>query len=455
MTSHRSKVGLKIFLIAVIVLAILFSGFVVAAGPQPKIAIPAERLWEIGPFPITSTLMASWLAIVLLVVGTFLMTRGMKLIPDRAQNFVESIIAFLYDQIEQVAGEKNARRFFPVVATFFLFILVANWIQLLPAFKSVGITHDYGHEIFHSIEEKAAADKPFDRAKSVVAWQMSDADGVGLAEVGAGTFRFRIFEGEQPGVAVDRYIVTLAMFYTGFQPQVDPADVDGPPLPGDVTAALAELNADPNAPKFITQEQAHQQPGAGERHGVTSDALGMTFVALDFPGDKVAVVYPFFRAAFSDLNNTLALAIFAFLVIEFWGFQSLGFGYLGKFFVNPFRNPIMTFVGLLELLSEFIRILSFSFRLFGNIFAGGVLLLIITFLAPFLVPLGIYGLELFIGFIQAVVFSLLVLVFAIGAVEHHGADEHHDDHHGHGPDAHGGGHDVVPGHHQPGAVQAH
>src|SRR5690606_11430440 len=136
----------------------------------------------------------------------------------------------------------------------------------------------------------------------------------------------------------------------------------------------------------------------------------------EFPGTKVAMIYPFFRAAFSDLNNTLGLAIVAFFIIEFWGFKYLGFGYLGKFFVNPLKNPVMSFVGILELVSEFIRILSFSFRLFGNIFAGGILLLILTFLVPFVAPIGIYGLELFVGLIPAIVFALLVLVFGVGAV---------------------------------------
>ena len=85
-------------------------------------------------------------------------------------------------------------------------------------------------------------------------------------------------------------------------------------------------------------------------------------------------------------------------------------------------------MGILELLSEFIRIISFAFRLFGNIFAGAVLILMLTFLLPFLIVDIIYGLELFVGFIQAAVFALLTLVFAVMAVEHH--DEDHDDHEG-------------------------
>ena len=83
-------------------------------------------------------------------------------------------------------------------------------------------------------------------------------------------------------------------------------------------------------------------------------------------------------------------------------------------------------MGLLELLSEFIRVISFAFRLFGNIFAGEVLILMLTFLIPFIIVDLIYGLELFVGFIQAVVFSLLTLVFAMMAVEHHDEEKHDD-----------------------------
>jgi F-type H+-transporting ATPase subunit a len=107
----------------------------------------------------------------------------------------------------------------------------------------------------------------------------------------------------------------------------------------------------------------------------------------------------------------------------------------------------MSFVGILELLSEFIRIISFCFRLFGNIFAGEVLILMLTFLMPFLFVDVIYGLELFVGFIQASVFALLTLVFATMAVEHHGEEEHHEAHH----DEDG----TADAHHHPETAQAH
>ena len=137
------------------------------------------------------------------------------------------------------------------------------------------------------------------------------------------------------------------------------------------------------------------------------------------------------------------MGIVAFIFIEFWGLQALGWGYLSKFFN---LKGIMSFVGILELLSEFIRVISFTFRLFGNIFAGEVLILMLTFLMPFLLVDVIYGLELFVGFIQAAVFALLTLVFAAMAVESHDED-HHEGHEG--EDA------TADAHHPAGAAQAH
>jgi hypothetical protein len=300
------------------------------------------------------------------------------------------------------------------------------------------MTKDYGHDIFHYIQEaEEDHDGVVHEDHHFFAWEMEKTGGIGLVNSGARTFKFDLHEGDEASHALDHYIVSLAEFYTDFE-RAEGATEETPPTHDEVEAAFAALEADPDAPKFI----------AGDEHAVTSDALGESFAAVDFPGTKIAMIYPFFRAAFSDLSNTLAMAIVAFFAIEFWGFSVLGFGYLGKFFVAPWKSPIMTFVGFLELLSEFIRVISFAFRLFGNIFAGSVLLLILTFLVPFIAPIGIYGLEVFVGLIQAIVFSLLLLVFAVGAVEHHGEDDHHDGHEGGDADAHSHGHPE-------GAVQAH
>lgn len=136
-------------------------------------------------------------------------------------------------------------------------------------------------------------------------------------------------------------------------------------------------------------------------------------------GEKVFV--PLFRSANSDLNTTLMLGLIAVAATQFYGIKKLGvLKHLSKFFVFT-KGPIYFFVGILELISEFAKVISFSFRLFGNIFAGEVLLIIIMALVPILVPSPFLFLELFVGFIQALVFAVLTLIFlkmAVETVEH-------------------------------------
>lgn len=126
---------------------------------------------------------------------------------------------------------------------------------------------------------------------------------------------------------------------------------------------------------------------------------------------------PLLRAPAADLNFTLALAIMAVFATNFFGIISLGiFKHLKKFF--NFSNPINFYVGILELLSEISRIVSFSFRLFGNIFAGEVLLIIMFFLFSYLLPIPFLMMELFFGMIQAFIFAMLTLVFLASHTAH-------------------------------------
>jgi F-type H+-transporting ATPase subunit a len=128
---------------------------------------------------------------------------------------------------------------------------------------------------------------------------------------------------------------------------------------------------------------------------------------------------PVFRAGTADLNTTLALAIVAMIAVQYYAVKYIGFkGHLGKF-IN-FSNPINFFVGILELISEFAKVISFAFRLFGNIFAGEVLLAVMAFLIPVLIPVPFLGLEIFVGLIQAFVFAMLTLVFLTLATEKQG-----------------------------------
>lgn len=131
------------------------------------------------------------------------------------------------------------------------------------------------------------------------------------------------------------------------------------------------------------------------------------------------ILAPFIRSASADLNVTLAIALISVFTIQFMGITAIGAAkYGGKFFISPLHRPyfIGTFVGALELVSEIAKIISFSFRLFGNIFAGEVLLIVMLNLMPYFVPLPFLFLEIFVGFVQALVFSMLTLVFLKMAV---------------------------------------
>jgi F-type H+-transporting ATPase subunit a len=133
---------------------------------------------------------------------------------------------------------------------------------------------------------------------------------------------------------------------------------------------------------------------------------GVTAIGLNHDGGFTPLLYP----AATDLNITIAFAIVAFLTIEIAGVVALGlFKYAGKFF--NFSSPLAFIIGIIELISELARLISFSFRLFGNIFAGKTLLVVIIFFVPYIMPVPLYAFELFVGFIQAFVFAILTLFF--------------------------------------------
>lgn len=144
---------------------------------------------------------------------------------------------------------------------------------------------------------------------------------------------------------------------------------------------------------------------------------------------------PLFRGGVADLNMTFGLAIVTIVAAQLYAFKYLGFkGNMGRYFVNPLKNPIMTFIGLLELIAEFSRLLGLSFRLFGNVLAGEVLLIMIAYLTQYISPVALqpfYIFELFIGGIQAYIFFMLATVFISLGLAHH--DEPTDDVHSPSP----------------------
>ena len=269
--------------------------------PKPHIGefFKGEEVFQVFGFPITNSLLASWVTIIVLVGICYAATRRMKVIPDRWQGLVEAGMEMLMGFVEGIAGKKHGRRFLPAISTIFLLVIFNAYLALLPFF---------GPSIY-------------------------------VVETGA----------------------------------------------------------------------------------------------------------PLFRGANTDINMTLAIAVMSFIFVEYWGMRSLGvIHYLGEFInVKPlfgglkqlFKGnvrlalseimigAINLFMGILEAMSELIRIVSFTFRLFGNMTAGEILLLVACFLIPWIMAIPFYGLELLIGFIQALIFAGLTLVFAVIAIAPHGEEE--------------------------------
>ena len=128
-------------------------------------------------------------------------------------------------------------------------------------------------------------------------------------------------------------------------------------------------------------------------------------------------VFPILRSPSSDLNFTLALAIFSIVFINLAALKKLGFFSYLKKFIN-LKNPILFFVGVLESIGELVRVCSLAIRLFGNLLAGEILLMVVSFLFAYILPLPFLGLEILVAFIQALIFSSLIVIFYSTAVEH-------------------------------------
>jgi F-type H+-transporting ATPase subunit a len=342
-------IGALLYVVASIGVSIL-----IIKPPKPIIEIHGEPLIDIAGSPgsimyfsITNTLLTAWILAGLLIVLTLLITRGRALMPSGWYNAFEALIEVIDNFVTGIAGEKHGRRFFPLVATLFIYIGFANWMSLVPVFNTIG-----GYVPLHAEENQFHED-------AVV----FNGGGLKLVNLGA----------------------------------------DFVELDAEDCAAGEEGDA--------CREQAIDT--ASEEHASGSN-------------EHLGVLFPFLRGINTDLMTPLAFAIVSMLMIQYWGLTTLGpFHYIGKF-IN-FSSPINFFVGLLESIAEFAKVISFSFRLFGNMLAGEILLLVMTFMisvaSPFLVIF--YGLEVFVGAIQAFVFGALTLVFAMGAITSHESGNEH------------------------------
>lgn len=212
------------------------------------------------------------------------------------------------------------------------------------------------------------------------------------------------------------------------------AEGEAAPLPQAPAVTLAELEAqlaELEAERNLALSQL-QYPGA--TLALTPEQLERGAIPFVFH------VTPFVRGPATDLSLTIALAVLAVVLVQVYGVISQGPAYFEKFInVSALGNlnkkpmgAIDFLVGLIEIISEIGKIVSLAFRLFGNLFAGGVALMAISFLVALLVPGVIYGLEIIIGAVQALVFSVLTLVFSVQAMEGH----HGNEHDGHAAEAH-------------------
>lgn len=346
---------MRIWLIVGGVVLLMIVGFVFFQGPSPPIIVAPEVVFHWGGLNVTNTMFTSWIVVGLLVLIAVIAGPRMSVVPSGFSGAVEAALSAFFDMAENVVGERNARKFFPLVATIFFFILLSNYIGLLPMNNIVG--------------------RP------------------------------------EPGVGDKQAVLQQASF----------AGIDFAYIP------LNPAEVDTGAGDHVLLPEGVEAHGAEGGHGEDAEAIERTT-----DGTFSGIIAPFFRSVMTDVNAPLAIAIFSFVFVEFWGFQALGFGYLKKFFnfgailrLRP-SGLIDVFVGILELMSEFIRMVSFTFRLFGNVFAGEVLLLMMSFLVPFVLVVVFYGLELFVGLIQAFVFAMLTLVFAQMAVTSHD-DGHHEE----------------------------
>ena len=379
----------RYILLLLVVLMIVFGSVIAYTKPVlPFIQLPGEPYpGTEGTLPeflfnkagIINTFVATlvaWAVVLLLVFVLRARSRTADEVPTGFYNVFEMILEGAYNFAQNIAGPK-VKEFFPYFMSFILIILVSNWMGLIPGYDSIGIWEHKPHFVGLKLEKELLT--------------AAEAAGVDIS----GTE----FQQELEEAIHERELAE------------DEANAWG------LRDGLFLIRAD-NAIEGAPIER--------DSHGY---AVGRNPEAADW------TIVPFLRPASTDLNFTLAFALIAMVMVQYYGFKHLGFSYLNKFFPFLEKNwvdkvkgdPIKAIdpaVGLLELVSEISKILSFSFRLLGNMFAGMVLLFVMGYILS-VMNLAFFGLEFFVGVIQAVVFGLLTLIFMNSATEHHGGGEEH------------------------------
>lgn len=401
----------------------------------PVITVPGETLIEdfFGEGnPLTNTIVATILADIVVVIFVFLVWRASrgwtKEVPGRFQMVAELLGGFMYGMAKSNAGHR-ARWIFPLVASIFVFLLFVNWMKLIPGVESIGIMHcaHEGLSGYPKLGERLWVDAPLYSGEAATE---ADYEHCHHYEE-AGRPEQAVLDSAADALAAEEAAIYAEY---GF-------DASGNPLPEgeaeDLAAvtglSLADRQALANEALEAARKEATEAVYEHAAFALTSDELRRGVEPYIF------VVTPFVRGASTDLNLTIGLALISVVAVQFFGVKAQGPGYFQKFVnVNALatvnKRPLSAvdfLVGLFEIVSELGKIISLSFRLFGNLFAGGIFLAVIAFLVAALLPLIPYGLELIVTSVQAYVFAVLTLVFAAQAMEgHHGGDEeHHEEAH--------------------------
>ena len=424
-----------IALVAVIVFFIAFLGGAIGAGlglgflssPIPLIQLPAELVVKIGGFELMNTYLMFWLAILVLIVLTYFATRNIKEVPGRMQGLFEAFYEFFTNLAESAAGGRRGRMFLPVVTGIFLVVLFSNWLGILPGVGTIGRVESVEEYIHHKLDpnfdEVENGEAAFHLVEEEGLAEFSHVEFLDAHPVEAAAF------GEALAITLREHADTKFVLFSG----TSGTGIIPPGRGEDFKVELQQIVHIPAAGETLDNEHIAELVHELEHPALLPGVEHEELTAADKEGGRLGLLVPYMRGASTDLNTTLAIAIFAMDSVQFWGFRTLGFrGYSSKFLINPFKDAIGAFVGLLELIGEFIKIISFTFRLFGNMFAGEILLIAMGFLLPLIGLIPFLGLELFVGVIQAAIFSVLTLIFGSIAIIGHG----HGDHEEHAEDAH-------------------
>ncbi len=373
----------------------------------PVIQLPGEKYpGAADAFRFTNSLMGSVVVWILLILLVIFVQRAMPKSGDEVPrggfyNMFELIYEVAYNFVHDIVGEKYMRYIFSFFMTIMLVVLLSNWLELVPGVDSIGFLE--AHTTVNT-DTGAVTYEP--------GYETTNSGGI------------YVLNPKCPWVSDTEAAALTADAMTS---RANNGCVTG------TNQAVPAVSDNTTA-----TDQAATTPGGAEAAIQTSPEGGTEVLAPNAdehaPGDPSVpwVVLPFLRAPSTDLNMTVALALIAVVMVQVLGFRALGASYLTKFFnfktllTSPL-GAIDLAVGLLELIGEFAKILSFAFRLLGNIFAGSILLFVMSFLVPFL-PWPFFLLEFFVGIIQALVFGLLTAIFMSQATAGHGG-EHHDEGH--------------------------